>query len=226
MFASQKLMGGKFKPDFEYVGTNSDTTDATSYTFTDEPIGAAHAHRMVVVTISQGDANAGSGWTNSVTIGGVAATVVQLASITRQAGRPFIAYLKVPTGTTATIVITRASGTVTPNNCVIGVYRFNTLETTTVDEVTAESGSNTATASDVECVVDGIAFYCGCAQTGTASATWNGTDSIVQNRTAEFDGDSHGHGYVLTTEDSTVRDFAITMTGSAETKLVAASFRF
>jgi hypothetical protein len=108
------------------------TTNSTTYTFTNCDIGAASQSRVVAVGIV-----ASGNTTNpvsSVTIGGISASNVVNNGTTSTNNKPNCAIYsaKVPTGTTANIVVTWGGG---KNRCQIVVYRLIENE---------ESSKNTA----------------------------------------------------------------------------------
>lgn len=117
-----------------YIGTTADVSTRTVYTFTNHAIGTASADRWVAVLINAGAA--GGRTVSSVTINGVAA---QLDSTTNGSFTvpTTYAWLAVPAGTTATIVVT-FSGACT--GCAVSVYALTGLSSgTPVDSDTSSS---------------------------------------------------------------------------------------
>jgi hypothetical protein len=78
-----------------------DAADLTTYTFASQPIGTASATRRVIVSISTNSTRTIS----SVTIGGVSATIDATNTLSGT-GHVAIASAVVPTGTTASVVVT------------------------------------------------------------------------------------------------------------------------
>ena len=102
----------------EWVGgTVNNTVVSSVYTFTDVSFGDAAAGR----TIALGVTVRGDNWATSVTIGGVAATVVNHANSSNI--HAHIVYAAVPTGTSGTIVVT-LNGAHSPS-CVISLWRID-----------------------------------------------------------------------------------------------------
>jgi hypothetical protein len=121
-FGSMMLLGvggGSAGTPFSitYVSDNS-FVGSSPVTFTSQAIGTADPTRIVVVTI--GTITSGGGLVTSVTIGGSTANHATGASTNNGTGGSGtdIYYLAVPSGTTATIVVTGTSF----SRCVIGVY--------------------------------------------------------------------------------------------------------
>jgi hypothetical protein len=91
-------------PSIAYIGFAADFSNATIYTFTDEDIGSEAASRIVVVACHS---DGGNVTLSSVTIGGNAASLITTGGTQPRCA---LAYLVVPTGTTATIVVTWSGG--------------------------------------------------------------------------------------------------------------------
>jgi len=84
-----------------FQDSSVDAADLTTYTFAAEPIGTASATRRVVVAIGTNSTRTIS----SVTIGGVSATVDATSTLSGT-GHVALASAVVPTGTTASVVVT------------------------------------------------------------------------------------------------------------------------
>lgn len=93
--------GGVTPGSVAFIGTTIDTTVGAPQTFTGVSIGAADATRRVIVVI-HGSGTGGA--VTAVTIGGISATIH--ASAVDVDDRSCIVSAAVPTGTTATIVVT------------------------------------------------------------------------------------------------------------------------
>jgi len=87
-----------------YIGTTDHGSSAATQTFTGVAIGTPAADRLVVVIAACYTGNSG-GACNGITIGGVAANIVPETNETGFRIRTVIAWLRVPTGTTADIVV-------------------------------------------------------------------------------------------------------------------------
>lgn len=111
-------MAAKAPPSLTFVAFTEDTSDNTVHTFTGASIGAADPTRRVVIVAHASDSATAFSFTG-ITVDGNAATI-HPAGATMTANVT-IASLLVPTGTTATIVVTKSGGT--PDRCGIAVYR-------------------------------------------------------------------------------------------------------
>jgi hypothetical protein len=116
MARSHSLRGSNYaRKTLTYVTSVSDTADATTYTFTAASIGAATADRVIVVGC--GGSIVASRTISSVTLGGNAMTAV---TTTAAGDSPTGIYsLVVPSGTTATIVVTFSGGV---SRCGISIW--------------------------------------------------------------------------------------------------------
>lgn len=98
-----------------HIGDNSNTGGASTYTYTAQSIGTADPTRIVVV-----DVVGIAGAISTVTIGGATASHSATCSAINSSGTTSdIWYLAVPTGTTATIVVTYTASAL---RNAIGVY--------------------------------------------------------------------------------------------------------
>ena len=159
-----------------FVGSETtNSNSSTTYTFTAEPIGAADADRIVVVAVSIFNGATVSG----LTIGGVAATKVGDDSA------PWHFAARVPTGTTADIVVTIGSGTA--SSCVIGVYRLTGIASLTpyTSATVNRSGSGTSDVSTVHIPQGGVAIASN-SRVGNIGVTWT-------NATEAFDVEPDGN---------------------------------
>jgi hypothetical protein len=103
-------------PSLSYIGNNSQTSSATSHTFSAQSIGAAATGRRVVVAFSCYSAS--SGTLSSATIAGVSATIVVQGTGTTTIAGLIIA--QVDSGTTGDLVLNWSSSN---QNVAIAVYR-------------------------------------------------------------------------------------------------------
>lgn len=110
----------------ETAATAVKTDDATSYTFSSVSFGAAASNRSIVVGIGAGRSSSGARNINSVTIGGVTATIAAEQDSPAATGSNVagIAFAKVPTDTSGDIVVT-FNGTMA--RCGIGVWSVTDL---------------------------------------------------------------------------------------------------
>lgn len=118
-----------------WVGSNSSTSTSNPLTFPTEPIGAASADRLVVVSIDHRSNGANpTGGVTGVTIAGVTATLLTFggtdASIISGRNAVSMWIAAVPTGTTGDIVITFADA---PAQTGIGVWAMTGASATPTD---------------------------------------------------------------------------------------------
>lgn len=179
------LSYGGSRPDasISFLQTNSDAVDRTTYTFTDEPIGAEDSARYVLVGFTGRRSTAVAAVLNSATIGGNAATIVGQ----QQGGSDALSgliLLAVPSGTTSTITLT-FNGTMA--RCGIMVYRVLNINPTAED--TGVSNANPLTDS---LVVSAGSIQIAVAGTlATTTATWSGTNGATEDSDTTQDGTNH-----------------------------------
>lgn len=144
-----------------------DASDLTTYTFASQNIGAAASDRLVIVAYSSINGNGTGVGISSVTIGGVTATIAHSSGTNVSAG---LAWALVPTGTTASIVLTFAIG---QTNCVAATYRLTGQQSSTAFDTDTPAGGATAARS---ASIDVPAGGCVIASAGEAavSMTWTG----------------------------------------------------
>ncbi|MER8644671.1 hypothetical protein [Mesorhizobium sp. M1252] len=210
---------------YSYEGATVDNTNATAYTFTAKNIGAAGAGRLILVGVNGNVGNTGtSRAVNSVTADGNAMTKGPEVVGGNGQGSVSWFYLPIAAGTTATFVVTFAGAA--PFNCTIAVYRLFPVSSTPVDSVTA-SGTNSATATDLEVKTSGVAFFLSGSITGSgAVGSWSGVNSpihdeiaLTNDRPVATDAWS-----MATTENNASGDFTVTLSGSV-IKAVGISFQ-
>lgn len=146
-------------PLLTYKGVQSDTSNATSYTFSSLDFGTADSTRMIVVGVT----TASVGAISAVDIGGVSATYIS-GSIVKN-----LWYAGVPSGATGDIVVTCASA----NNCTISWYVCYTSTPDPDDnggnDITSGSGSSTP----ITIPTGGFAISCAWSvDTTDRSASW------------------------------------------------------
>lgn len=157
-------------PTYTYNTRSLDTSDATTYTYTNLNIGTAAVDRFVIVTITS---RGGSVTTiTSVTIGGNAATQLAFVNSGVSGGYAAIYGLLVPTGTTATVVVTQSALTL---DCLVSSYSLYGLSSTT-PYATATAGNSLPTLTvNANTVKDAIII--GVSQFGSntaATQAWSG----------------------------------------------------
>lgn len=138
-----------------YVTSRFSSSNSFSYNFTGTSIGTASDDRLVVVCAAINVLGTGSYFINTISIGGVTATMaVRSASDTNCA----IAYRLVPSGTTADILIS-LGGVGTPGRCQIDVFNVKGWVSQTPSSVAATNAtagttiSTTTGSSSGDCAV-------------------------------------------------------------------------
>jgi hypothetical protein len=120
-----------------FQGHASSATNANAYTFNTVAIGAASPSRTVYVVVAA-EAAGSIDVVTGMTIGGVTATIH--SAVTTSELSCAVASAVVPSGTTATVVVTFSDG---GDNCTIGVWTTNALSV--ADDNNSRSGGNDAT---------------------------------------------------------------------------------
>lgn len=184
--------------DLTFVASTVDTSNASSYTFTDHAIGTAADDRCVVVSMHSG---AGVVFTiSTLTIGGNAATILYQKDgdadpLFRVAA---IGALLVTAGTTATIVVTPST---TVNRMRVAVHTLTgTADCTTLADSDFSEVEDPSVALDVP--AEGSALGA-CTDNGIAAATWVGLTETY---------DHSDEGAVMTATGAAA-DFATVQTG-------------
>lgn len=154
---------------FAYIGKANSTSDLTTYTFAAQGIGTASPKRLVVVAIH---ARRSSNRTiSAVTIGGIAAAIVQSASSHLPNG---FAFAIVPTGTTADIVITFSADV---TRCAIGVATLASYRN--VAPVTVATNIATSTLNNrIVDIPDGAIALSAFSTEGTSACTTTGATEL------------------------------------------------
>jgi hypothetical protein len=138
----------------EFRAAYGNGSNLTTYTFTGCDFGAADASREVFVVI--GWAQGANRTLNSVTIGGVAATLGSAANYSTAAGTR-LAFAAVPTGATGDVVCTFSGGI---TGCCIAVYRVTDRPVTGAAETDFAFGTQaigtSVTISGVDVAIDGF----------------------------------------------------------------------
>ncbi len=158
--------------DITFVAATSDTSDSTTYTFTNHAIGTAAADRCVVVEIMSRRGAATVTTIDSVTIGGNAAAVLEQLSVEESSAASVfgIAALTVAAGTTATIVVTFSASMLRAR---VAVSAMTGAATCGTASQTGENEANDPT-FDLDVPDDGTAVgTCG-GSSAAASAAWTG----------------------------------------------------
>lgn len=163
-----------------FLQTNVDTVDRTTYTFTAENFGVAHAARKIAVGIATRRTTAVACDIVSVTIGGVAATISKKTTDGTR-NMTVIAIAAVPTGTTGDVVIVWNGACIYTG---ISVYRL--LDVNPAAEDTDESVANPLTST---LTVSAGSVQIAMAQTiAVTTATWSGTNGLTEDADVTGDG--------------------------------------
>ena len=156
--------GGGEIASLSYRANYSDTTDASTYTFTSADIGTATNRSLVVVAI-----HAFGNAVTSVTIGGVSAT-----RTVREGANAIVELWQASgvSGTTGNIVVNISGGS---TRCLVGVYALYNLRNNTVvssGNTLAISGSSLS--RTLNTIVDGVLIGAATANASGRTYTWTG----------------------------------------------------
>lgn len=158
---------------YTYNGSASNDTAGSTITLSGVAIGAAASGRLVVMAVSYGGTFGGN--LTSATIGGISATVYSGTSYSNGGDDTVSGFIAavVPTGTTATVVLTFSSST--PCAAVASYSIFNYVSTTPFSGPTRVTGASQSARSGAvstanPCVV--LAVVGG--RSSTATCTWTG----------------------------------------------------
>jgi hypothetical protein len=173
--SSGRFGSGTPAPSNTFTDSVVDATNLTTYTFTSRAIGAVDSTRRVVVGVAWGNSIART--LSSATIGGVGATIHVQTGAGNLDGSALIS-AAVPTGTTATIVVTLTAGAL---NCGIAVWSL--LNATGSPSATASDNTTSADALSVGVNVPANgSLFCICAMVGSGAGrtfTWtNATERV------------------------------------------------
>lgn len=182
----------------------SSTSNESTYTFSSRAIGLADDDRHVIVAVSLRD-DSDNGRVTNVSVGGVAATEavgaeVGISSVHIHAS---IWIAKVPTGTTATVVVECFT---TSTDCAITLYRVTGIASATAsdtDDATVSSGGGSLPAMELDIPNGGgVAVGCGCDNDSSESATWTG---LTEDDDFDVDNSRHTAASQLLTSAQTGR---------------------
>lgn len=146
-------------PTVAFHANTGVVSPAGTYTFSNQAIGAASPDRIVVVSTFVLGPTAITG----VTIGGISATPISVSGMY---------YALVPSGTTATIVITSPGA----DSCGVGIWTIkNYLRATPYSSIEEriDSGSTTTISATLAVPQNGVVI-CGHRHVSAGSTTWSG----------------------------------------------------
>ena len=142
------MMSSGRLPEIAFQTITGSLTADTSYTFSSQPIGAAHNSRLVIVAVAYINSSASSA---TCTIAGGSATEISGAAIRSSSGASVESQIKmftrtVASGTTAGIVV----NTGTADGCWIGVWTAYYLRSATAVDAEAYYASGTTNILDLD----------------------------------------------------------------------------
>jgi hypothetical protein len=162
------IMSVKRRPvEINYIGDASDTSNSISYTFSGQSIGTASNDRVVLVTVG---ARQNSAITlSTVTIGGVSATQIAYAQFVGSGTEHSAIYAaKIPSGTTADIVVTFTDAAL---RCAIGVFAMTGSGVAASDTDSTTSNSSGAFTASVD-VPDNGSVLCAAWAGASGATSW------------------------------------------------------
>lgn len=152
-----RLPAGVVPVSLSFVSEASNAANLSSYTFAGMAIGAAAANRYIIAVIETRDEGQTVFDLGAVTIGGVAGTRPDPASVISVSGddRIDIVYALVPTGTTATVVVGMSEAV---SSCGVTLFRATGMKVPSHDQSSAAGNWGDAAVLDVP--QGGIAIVC------------------------------------------------------------------
>lgn len=219
--------GGLAPPRAEFQATTFDGTGKTTYTFAGQAIGPPSDTRYVIAAVTL--TSSFSRTISSVTIGGVAATVVPNGQVVANTYFYRIAFYiaAVPTGTTADIVVT-ASGACNAGGLagVWAVYDISSATAVDSDGATV-FGTNTFSPPSVNTSAEGLLFAAGShlRNDGAAAVSWtNATER--SDLSSSFSSVNVGHSGADAPTSGAAITVSASLTGSIDGgSMVVATFR-
>jgi len=163
-----------------YLQTAAGSGDQSSYTCAACNIGAAASDRYIIVVVHTRDSGTAAKTLNSVTVGGVQATILsQVQSASTNSNIAGLAIVRMPTGTTADITITFSEVML---RAAISVYRVTGISAATPYDLVTSTASNPSGTIDVPAG----GFAIGVANSGAnTTASWTGLtedyDAVVES---------------------------------------------
>ena len=196
--------------DGQFIAPYTSTANTDVYTFPGCNIGTPSADRLVVVTVFNGSGTFGF-QIDSVTIGGLSASKSSSHTVNSPGMGLAIAFLKIPSGSSADIVVTLANSA---NRCCIGVYTaLCSLSVVMFDS----QGGTTPEVIDIE---DGGAVFAICSKGALSSpVTWTGLTEAFELELEAITTVSSA----FSTDMSAETNRTIDAVGSTELKVVSLS---
>lgn len=215
--------GGGPPTGWFYSDTKADGT-GNPRQFTGYNIGTADASRVVVASIGHG--NSAGNTINSVTIGGVSATLATSGGAVGNFARVEIWYAVVPSGSTADVEVTCSAEPNQNTKCAVHYgYPASSTPLDTGGQNSVASGA-VCTASDIQIGVGGVLIAARAGAGGSPAAfAWTGDDTFNLDR--ESVGESSVNfsvGHILTTEATTTDDLTCDPSGTQTNTMRCASW--
>jgi hypothetical protein len=214
--------GGGGTPTLTFIGATAAAFSGSVATVTNANIGTAAADRLVVVVFTDGATETAP----TVTIGGVTATVHAFASGANESTTG-IASLLVTAGTTATIVVTYATGTVS-DGANFKVYTITGLSSTTPVGTGTNWTSTTNPISTTVATSSGGVVIAGAVMFATVTTvSFSGTETYTMDHTGSQNAFmTEGSGRATGTASSGSSTVTATWAaGSSHTSIAAVSWR-
>ena len=164
LMAARTAASGKTLAFLQFA---EDTSDLTTYTLASQNLGTAAGDRHIIASVFLRATSNTALTFSSVTIGGVAATIVAQVHATTAGNSTSTAIVvaEVPTGTTGDVVIVASRACI---RAAVGLYRATGITTTAYDSATDAVSTYTTTAVGVP---DG-GFVIIAANTAATGSTW------------------------------------------------------
>lgn len=177
MTIGSRLMTAGKRVSAEYTGGAYDLSSASSYTFSGLPLGVKLNNRLIVVSLMLDASGSSSLSTSSVSVGGVALTVLN-SKVSGDTNKTVhsIAYGVVPSGTSGAVVVTTSRTCRRAYVDVFALYNTELTPTTYTAVDGADSLSKTLTLSSA---VAGSVVVSGLGSTSSGMAvTWTGAERV------------------------------------------------
>lgn len=150
---------------YAFLQSAFSNTNASSYTFAAQNLGAAAADRHIIVAAVGG---LSAHTVSSITVGGVTATNVASVASTANTIRSTLQIAAVPTGTTGDVVVTLNT---TIHDYAIGLYRATGLASAATDDSGTSGTGDPVSVSGIDVQRNGFAIGAG-GSSNILSTTW------------------------------------------------------
>jgi hypothetical protein len=209
---------GNRAKSYQYMGSDSDASNGTSYTFTGKSLGRSAARKYVVVAVTVRISAGAAGGITAVSVGGNSATqVVQTAD---QATQPVVGlYIVDYSGNaneTGNITITTSQASI---GCAIAWYSLYNYSSMTAHATSSSTASPISLSYNLP--ANGMCVAVSGNST-TSTATWGGTP--VENYDVEYDAGVTASGASNSVTAAAAEVTTCTWTAYNNPKGVAASF--